>query len=205
MSDLRLPLTLLVVGSMAGWLAANQQDWGGNVTPPKVANGDGAAGATLPLDSMSFVRGVEVPVASARSIDGSRPRTSMVDTYIDWDFGAVPYLGEDGSIAVMPAPKNWDFRHVQLPNGGGMVALCFQPGTGLTFLLDGNGEWSPIQESSTELVVGDYDVTLAIDVDRVFALRFDTFSGRSWSLEDNGWQPIAGNLQGWPPKAGEGR
>ncbi len=163
------------------------------------------AGEDRALDALTFVRGVEVPVASAKKLgpDG-RPRTIMVDAYLDWDFGTLTYFGEDGSMAAMPAPKNWEFRHAQLPQaGGGMVALCFQPGTGLSFLLDGEGKWGPIAEPSDELVVGDYDVTLAIDVERVFGIRFDHFSGRSWTLEENGWLPIGGNLQGWPEEGGE--
>jgi hypothetical protein len=195
----------LLAFALTGWIVAAPQDWT-KTDEPKVATDEGAA----PLDALTFVRGMEVPVGSARTLAGTTPKTVMVDTYLDWDFGTLTYVGEDGSMAAVPAPKNWEFRHVQLPrsesSGGGMVALCFQPGTGLTFLLDGDGKWMPIEEPTSELVVGDYDVTLALDVDRIFAVRFDQFSGRSWTLEDSGWRPIAGNLKGWPEAtSGEGR
>lgn len=185
--------------ALAGWLVAFPQDWSKTDGSP---GQQPTGGAAAQLDSLTFGRGIEVPVGSAREQDGGKPRTVFVDTYVDWDYGAVTYLGEDGSIAAIPAPSNWEFRHVQLPGsgggGGGMVALCFMPGNGMSFLLNGEGEWAPIKEPTGELVVGDYDVTLAIDADRIFAIRFDQFSGRSWSLEDDGWSAIGGNLTGWP-------
>lgn len=202
----RAGLLALTPFALAAWLMASPPQgtqsgdgWptSGDDTTDAAEAADGEA-----LDALTFARGMEIPVGAARNQDAGKQRTVMIDTYMDWDYGAVTYLGEDGSIAAIPAPKNWEFRHVQIPRasggGGGMVALCFQPGTGLTFLLDDNGEWSPVKETSDELVVGDYDVTLALDSDRIFAIRFDQFSGRSWTLESDGWSPIAGNLRGWP-------
>lgn len=209
MNTLASSALLLATGSVLGWAATQPQEWdqasntADSETESVVRDDSEDSGEAAGLDSLTFVRGTEIPVASARVLeDGEEVETVMVDAYLDWDFGALTFYGEDGSIAAIPAPKNWEFRHVQLPDGGGMVALCFQPGTGLTFLLDGEGQWAPIAEPSTDLVVGDYDVTLTVDVDRLFALRFDQFSGRSWTLEDDGWAPIVGNLRGWPLEEG---
>lgn len=197
-------IPLIVAAALVSWIAALPQDSFDPEAPGSEAEPVSAAQAgEIAVDGMTWVRGMELPVGLARPLQGAKQRTSLVDTYLDWDYGAVTYHGADGSIAAVPAPKNWLLRHIQLPNGGGVVALCFQPGTGLSFLLDGDGEWKPLSEPSDEVVVGDYDVTLAIDSERVYAMRFDQFSGRSWTLGESGWEPIRGNLDGWPVAAQE--
>jgi len=159
------------------------------------------------LDSLTYIRTVTVPVGAEKNADGTPAKTIELDTYKDWDFGTVAYVSENGSVSMVQAMPNWEFRTGIFPNGG-MTALCFQPGTGLSYLLDAEGNWSLIaepteegKEDQIEVEIGDYDVAFDVDGQFVYALRTDSFSGRSWKLVDERWAPIAGNLQNWPPQA----
>jgi hypothetical protein len=166
---------------------------------------------TQPPDSLTYIRTVTVPVGVGRNDDGTPAKTIELDTYKDWDFGTVAYVSEGGSVSMVPATPNWQFRTDTFPNGG-MTALCFQPGTGLSYLLDAEGNWKLIEEPTVEgkedqieIQVGDYDVSFAVDGQFVYAMRADLFTGRSWKLFEDSWVPIPGNLADWPTESEEGK
>ncbi len=188
-----------VILALLGWIGVGQAQEAAKEPEPQT------------LDSLTYIRTVTVPVGAERKSDGTPAKTIELDTYKDWDFGTVAYVSENGSVSMVPAMPNWEFRTGIFPNGG-MTALCFQPGTGLSYLLDAEGRWSLIAEPSEEgkedqieVEIGDYDVAFDVDGVFVYALRTDSFSGRSWKLVGDRWAPIAGNVVNWPTQSEENK
>lgn len=189
---------LAAILALLGWVSVKQSS-------------DGAAPKPEALESLTYVRTVTLPVGVDANADGTPARTVQLDAYKDWDFGTMAFVGENGAVSVVPAVPNWEFRTGLFP-AGGMTALCFQPGTGLSYLLDPEGKWSLIDEPTVdgtedkvEVQIGDYDVSFDVDGQFVYALRTDLFSGRSWKLVENRWAPIAGNLANWPAQSQENK
>lgn len=149
---------------------------------------------------LTLVRGVDLPVRSSFETDVTdETRRVSLETYYDWDFGKVVMVSETGDLAAVDSPRNWEMRSAS-DSRGEMVALCFQPSNGTSFVLGEKQEWEPVAERG-ERTLGDYEVHISLtEKGTLSAIRMDQMSGRSWMLSPAGWIPMRGNL---PTGAGE--
>ena len=159
-----------------------------------------SAGEAADTSPVTLLRGLDVPVRGREENDVTDDTlTVSYEAYYDWDFGVVTLVSETGDIATIPSMQNWELRAVE-DAGGDLVSLCFRPGSGETYLMNERGEWELVQEApDEERIMGDYEVMLSVSRDDLLSvLRMDRLSGRTWMLEEQGWKPVAGNLQDWP-------
>ncbi len=192
--------SLLVVAalSVAGTYSAATRSAGQGEGSDASAAAEGEQQPAEPA-SLSLVRSVDLPAPVVEGAGGV-PASRGMDTYVDWDVGAITHVHESGAVSSMPMPPNWLVESVLDP-ASGLYAMTMQRSTGMAYVLE-DAEWVPVAEpDGLPLLVGDFDLTFGIVEGAVYALRFDKFSGRSWLLQGEEWLAIGGNLEGWPEPA----
>lgn len=156
---------------------------------------------------VTLMRGMDLPVRSRAEAEVTEDtRTVSYEAYYDWDFGVVTLVSETGDLATVPTPRSWELRSAA-DSKGEMVALCFQPSTGATYVLGQKQNWERVAEDMVErsadhkpLTLGDYDIHISLtEAGTLSALRIDQMSGRTWMLAPAGWKALPGNL----PASGE--
>ncbi len=171
-----------------------------STTNPSASQDDSEEAALPDTSPVTLLRGLDVPVRGRDESDVTEDTRSVsYEAYYDWDFGAVTLVSETGDIATLPAARNWELR-TATDKLGDLVSICFRPASGETFLLNEAGDWEALEEvEGEEALLGDYDVRLSVSDDGLMTvLRIDYLSGRTWLLERGGWDPVAGNVEGWP-------
>lgn len=161
----------------------------GEATEEAVAAAEGGEAAEAGEAAFSLIRGSDVPVRRVGAADfDETAKMVAIEAFRDEDLGSVVYLTSDGSVGVMPAPANFTIRTVAYQ--GSFALVRFMPRMGTCWLME-EGEWRLIEETDTDLFMGDYQIRLVASGEDLDIVRVEQLTGATWFMSEYRWTAVA--------------